>query len=71
MGMGAGEEACTLGILCISTSPPELLFSLLAGWSAISLFSLLLPLADTGPESGTSSEVASSTGLGFGGAVHR
>lgn len=71
MGIGAGEEACTLGMLCISTSPPELLTSLLAGCSTFSLFSLLLPLADTGPKVGTSSGVASSTGLGFGGAVHR
>lgn len=73
--MGAGDEAWTLGMLCISTSPPELLLSLLAGWSTFSLFSLLLSAVDTAavdtaPEADASSGVAS-TGLGLGGAVQR
>lgn len=75
--MGAGELACTLGMLCISTSPELLLLlwlllSLLIGCVPFSLFSLLLlPSAETGPEAGTPASGVTSTGLGFGGAVHR
>lgn len=51
IGMGAGEDACTLGMLCISTSPPELLTSLLGScgppptpYSLLLLVLLVLPL---------------------------
>lgn len=74
MGTGAGDDAGMLGTLVISTSPPELLFSLLVTtgrWSALSLFSLLLSAVDTAAEAGASSGVTSTTSLGLGGATQR
>lgn len=66
-GVGAGElAAAMLGGLVISTSPPLLLWSGLFS-TPFSLFSLLLPSAETVAES--SVDVAS--GFGLGGAVHR
>lgn len=62
---GAGDEALTLGTLCISVSPPTLLaLALFSSWP-FSLFSLLLPSAELAPDS---SSPSSSEGLG--GAVH-
>lgn len=75
IGAGGGDDAGTLMTLVISTSTPELLLSLLAaatgGWSAFSLFSLLLSAVETAADAGVSSGVASATGLGFGGATQR
>lgn len=66
MATGAGEGAATtLGGLCISTSTPLWLVSLLTS-PLVSLFSLLLPSAETGPESS-----ADNSGNVFGGAVQR
>lgn len=63
-----------LGMLRISTSPPELLMSLLDGWPTFSLlFSLLLLAVLTTADAGTPSGVTSvvSMGFGLGGAVQR
>lgn len=64
---GAGDEALTLGALRISTSPPALLWLLLALFSPwpFSLFSLLLPSAES---AGVSSDSFSDF---LGGAVQR
>ena len=68
-GAGAGDgSAATLGALCISTSPPLLLASLLT-WlsSSLLLFSLLLlSAADAGVDPSTDD-----SGRDLGGAVHR
>ncbi len=64
MGIGAGELALMLGALCISTSPPLLLLSLLT--CSFSLFSLLLPSTEADADSS-----AAGSGLGLGGAVQR
>jgi hypothetical protein len=68
MGTGAGEfTAATLGApLCISTSTPALLVSLLT-WLAPSLFSLLLSSAEAVAES----SALAASGFALGGALQR
>lgn len=69
MAMAAGEfSAAALWTLCISTSASWLLLSLFT-WP-FSLFSLLLPAADTAADTEADSSVTGS-GVGLGGAVHR